>query len=947
MFAALLLAGILLLYLGLGGEDFAGTSGARTRESGERRQAPPTAESLRVEGRGQDIGVVLHGGMTIPRSREVKAGNRTEHVPVYELAFEDSEPLGEGIQRLDRVAMRIFDRGEPAADLTAATAYVELTRDRNGSPSLREDKEVDLRGAVLRSVPGARLGPLRLEMAQVRLRVREEEVELFTPTDREPVSLTVEGARGGSLAGLGLQARLPKESGGALRRIDVEILNEPRLVSGDLRVSASGRMHFVEETAGATALVTVQGDVVLTLPRGEGVSVEARGERLLCWLRRKGEGRGGSVDWRLLRLDGAPAIARGSGAELRAARISVVPGLFGAPFDLVASGGETVLEQQNGGGRTEFRARRIRLLRPSAHLGAIHASFGFPRVGLLQLDRLQIGICEGESRVESRNAGSPPLSMRSDRGIRLFRTDSSDPDAAVRLCGLGVVDIEQGRGEKALAGHGEDGFVLTRRAGRVAGQVFESLRLGPADPTSRSPYRLRSGEISVVGTGACELQRTSGRGGATTRAVLRSANEDIEARLGARLGDVLGASGVIVATAGAEPTALEVSGPRTLARIARSGGVLEARAPHMYLESLSAMRFESDAEQDAIVSHRIVGGEGQRLADVRLSGPVLRLFRAGFGPMSLTGESRGDRRVHAEGDGDAGGRGPFTFALDADEIRIVPFAVAPSAVRSHVALPLATGLAVGGALRRPWMFATGSVDLSSRSEREGVLRARGRSLAFSFGSRSALLFGDEAAAAPAVVEHRDAEGRRVAVRGPWLRVWRDGGDRVTAFASFRETGRPLPPEVELHDAGGPSSALAHLWATCEGAIEIRPESVSFGGPVRANTILPGGSADPEGLAVRGQHVDMLREASGRVFRVTAGEGVDLRWGGLRARARSVSLDTRWKRCTASDPVAAEMWLPNGVHVRARQAEANYETLAVSLWQYALAAGGAADGRGRR
>src|SRR6185295_5533391 len=101
-----------------------------------------------------------------------------------------------------------------------------LRQDATGKASLDEGKDIDLRDAVLVGAPGSRLAGLRLELATARVRIESDEVQLTTPRE-EQVLVRLDGERQLTLRGRGAQALLPRNRDGALRRADVEILQDP------------------------------------------------------------------------------------------------------------------------------------------------------------------------------------------------------------------------------------------------------------------------------------------------------------------------------------------------------------------------------------------------------------------------------------------------------------------------------------------------------------------------------------------------------------------------------------------------------------------------------------------------------------------------------------------------------------------------------------------------
>ena len=603
-----LLAFLLLLGLGFAalrwaiGDDELVTAGG-TRGPGE----PVEARGRSGVGTAQGGASFEHSGrFQYPKTRAIPLpGGGFRHERVFLLDAQDSQPVRDGLQQLDGVEITVFEKDVPAARITARQAFVELGRDAKGNPSLREDKEIDLRDVVLRTLPGARLEGLRLELGNARVLVGEADVQINTATEDDPVLLAIEGKEHGTMRGKGLQARLPRDRHGALQRIDIDILHEPVLETAGLVVRGRERLHYAEDLAtGAAELAVADAEIDFTggglrlpggrerAPGGAQQATTVRGDQLLGWLLRgKQRGEDGQVHermlWRLLQLSGAPVTIDGPGVHVATPRLTVVPGASGEPYLVTASGGlsRVDLDVPPTATRPEpvtiagTSQRRIHLVRPSEQTGALHRMFGFPQWALRPIQDLDVVAFEGRSELED-----PARRVDASQGLHLFHVDPEQ--AAVIGKGFGDVRIDQRatrRHEHDLHATGNDGFSLLSRPASESMPKYERLDLGPVLPSDLDSgdgrwrahrYELRQGTMTASGTGTCRLENEGER----TKVALRAPGTEIEAALpdGGRLSAV---RSLVAEFDDREVHALRVAGLPATATITHRDETLVATAP--------------------------------------------------------------------------------------------------------------------------------------------------------------------------------------------------------------------------------------------------------------------------------------------------------------------------------------------------------------------------------
>ncbi|HEX5052497.1 MAG TPA: hypothetical protein VFZ65_12040 [Planctomycetota bacterium] len=962
LFLLLLGLGIAALRLAIGDDDALGG-----KLPAPDRQPRPNTPGLPVHQGNVGASVAQTGYLRLPRYRTLAQPDGSQvQQQVFLLEAKDSQPIGEGRQQLEGVDVTLFDAGAPAATLVARQAFVELARDANGRPSLREDKDIDLRDAVFTTLPGTKMAGLRLELGNARVLVGEHDLLIRTADPNDPVLLVVEGEHKGTLRGKGLRATLPRERTGDLQSADIEILSDPVLETDGLVVRARGRMHYVEHTTQGAATVTVDDDVQLELASGRlalpgfggdevpsadagGTGSTAHGDRFVGWLLRDrnrvaDRSERNDATWRMLQLTGAPARVDVPGAQVFTTRLSIQPGPFGEAYLITAHGGPSRIEQQDlRDGRTSdpvvgTSERRIHLVQPGQGPGAVHRSFGFPQWTLGALQHLQVVVFEGRSRLVE-----GARSLDASRGLHVFRSNEAGADGGV-VRGFGDVRVEQPAtkpGEENLLATGNDGFWLQRTGSS------QHLRLGPelpADPEQPGQpwrshhYDVHYGDGHLRGVGCCDVERT----GLRTHLRLRAPAAEIEGRLTGDDADLTGVRRLDALLEARELLALDVAGLPARCSIVRGDETLQAAAPHMVQlgpRSLRLLPVPYGPERHLWVAlppectepeltRTVAASPGKPAQRVFLQGPQIDIHHAGGNHVLVDAAAVADWRPFVRAEiGNPGGGAPTTVSCNAERLRLLPFVLTPEMRRLHAGGavgPLADVLfhSVGN----PWLVVDDVRDFHLEDDRYGLIEGLGHRLLLSQGAEAALFVGDPDTMAPAEVRRTDG-GRIVTTRGAQVRVLHDEGVRVQALRTFADRPTFLLPSVTLHEPGK-DGLLSHMIAVCRGNIDVLPEEVVFGGPVVAQGLNEDGSENPDGVHLEAEQLRMQRQPqTGEIVKVT-GRVVTLDWSKMKARSASAELDARWNRMTFSDPADAVVSMPDGREWRSPFIEVNYETMSV-------------------
>ncbi|MFK7739517.1 MAG: hypothetical protein AB8H80_04270 [Planctomycetota bacterium] len=624
-FLLLIAAGIVALKVAIGDEQAVQASGDQRPNKPKKPDGPP---GVRLQGGKIDAQLTQHGALELPRWREIDLGDgRVRREEVYVLFAEDSQPIGEGVQQLTGVQLKLYDDGKHSATVAAREAFLELGRDASGKPTIDEQKEIQLRGTLVTTEPDSRMAGMRLELGDARVIVGDTDVQLTTDP-KQPVSLTIAGKKPATLTGNGAQARLPRggRNSGGLQRTDIIILSDPHLHAQGVDVTATGRMRYVEDMVSGAAQITVDDNVeldlgdALRLPIASGYRSTQpsegsdsspatrdakpsviRGDQFTGWLLRTPRERRKkpaapeklaapatpaadepAIQWQRLMLVGAPAVVDVPGVRVETPRITVRPGPLGDPAIITAHGGPSRIEQ------TELRAgssqehpvvgsapRRIHLIRPGEIAGSIHRRFGFPAWSLRSLQQQQLVVFEGAAQLDS---GTREL--HASNGMVVVRRDERTTGV---VHGLGTVTVRErglvgrdGKPQPELVASGSNGMLL------VVGDDEERLRLGPVLNERRRDWRehrydVRYGTSRVRGLGACSVVHR----GEHTSLELRAPFDEIEADFGAEGTRLRNVRQLLATLDGEKLTDLDVGGLPVRADLIDGDQVIQAQSPRL------------------------------------------------------------------------------------------------------------------------------------------------------------------------------------------------------------------------------------------------------------------------------------------------------------------------------------------------------------------------------
>ncbi len=921
----------------------------------------------------------IFGPLHVPKVKAIKLPNGGErNEKVFDLDAKDSTPIADGVQQLDDMTVMLFDHGVPAATIVARQAFVELGRDLNGEPSLKADKEIDLRDAVFETLPNSKMAGVRLEIGNAMVLVRDDFVQIHTATKTDPVLLQFSGRQGGTLRGNGLQARLPRDPKGT-QRTDIDILHDAVLTMDGIEVSAKGPLHYAEDNSTGAAELTATDDVQIVATRMGGMQIRGlgrdgsaakptktgpatlRGNQLVGWLQRgkrtdeKGELHEQMV-WRLAQVHGNPVTAEVGGLRLQTPTLTLVPGMSGEPLVVTGAGGPSRVDQvldaeQLAKGEVPMvgtSPRRIQLLRSGEQAAALHRAFGFPQWTLRQLQDQQVVAFEGNAEVASGNQV-----MRASKGLHLFRPN---PDAdAVVVRGFGEVYIEQkaehrsgkSLGEQDLTATGSDGFRL------LVTPTHEVLTLGPSLPDDleapdaawrQHRYSLRQGPTELNGVGACQFERT----GTRSTVQLRAPDREIRGHLSDQSGEVTAVRSLRVTLVDKVLVELFVAGLPAVVTFEQGGEKLSAAAPVLEQIGPSSWcllppRAELDPslwrglaiEQSLPQLRRTVPASKDLGAGfIETVAPRIELHYLGRTHMLVDALAVGDQMAKAWGTVERlNHANPTKLSLEAARLRLFPFAISPEAIMAH------RGGATGTiaelpffALSKPWILADRVLRLAIVDDEMGEVEGSGHLLLLSQGAKAAVFLGDAERLTPALVTQQQ-KGRRVIATGARVRVYQDPDLRLQALRTFPGHSTFLLPTIELHEPG--TGTLAHIRAKCRGDIEVLPTAVMFLGPVAADSLDANGTPDPKGMHVEADRLRMDLHATSHAIVKIVGNEVDLDWEGIKAHSAEIELDPIKTRFIARDPKGSRVDFANGRRFLAEHIEVNYETMAVYAYQIML------------
>ena len=930
LFVLLLAIGFLVLVLSLDDNGRKQRAQQPTQDAAQPEpKREPATDAIRLDQEGTQVG--LSGAFTINRHRDVpREGGGVVRQKIYELTCKDSAPAADGRHRLQDLRVRFFDDGKHAADLTASRALVELEAGANKQRELRENRELELEDALLVSVPGGDLPPVRLELGLVRALVDEAAISLHTADENQPVTVIVDGARSGELRGRGMRARFPRERNRDDSALELVIQKEPIVQMQGLLLKASGTLRYVEMLRSGAASIALDRDVSADLEPQQGAknpvggALVVTGQRMLGWLQRSqkqrgsASGRGAALSWTALRLFGEPAHVHTDTIDLDSPRITVEPGPSGELATITADGGDSSL-QQRGDQSASFRsAHPIRLHRASASIAAVHRAFGIPSFALGALAQMEIVVFEGAAQVDAQDG----VELRTDRGMHVFRPQSQGDAAALAARAFGEVRIAYGKGQDRVEASGNSGFLLARS------MRGDDLRMGKDDAASPQRFQVTRGALRLSGTGAARVVRAiDGK----VSISLRSATPSIEAENGARdtsaFGTLKNANSLDATIADSLLVAFTAEGTPADLETKQGGQPLFAKA--LRIEQISDAEWRLLGKREQLATLRY-GSDVAEKGSIRgdLLAPRIDIHRVT--ERSVVLDARGEAGEPARLDADApmrSGSDASHVAVRANRIRAMPFSAGPDALLRRM-MPFAstTFPIVAGPLAQPWITADGDVIADIQEDPQNRLHVEAHSLLARPGSRSMQIEGNADALRLAKLVRFEQGVESLVAEGARIRFFDDGGEHVSMLTTWSGRSAIAPPRVWFRSA---SSSVGWLRGECQGEIEVVREAVRFFGPVQATGMKNDGTEDPLGMRVDARELTMRRHKdTGELLAVDAGGGVTVRWRDLYAHSKKVELDLRWQRCIAEDADGAEVRFGNGQSYNAQRIEANYATYTV-------------------
>lgn len=1002
LFALLLTVGFAVLYYAVGLDTLVGASAltedeitGRDRDPDEagdpgRQAASPPDEGagFSLTGAGQaEAGITTEIRGRIEAwlgERVVELPGRTLRLPRATLVAEDSRPLPDGRQLLERVTIEFFDTeirdggavNTQVALLTADTAYAELVSDaRKGEPSIRSDKEVEMLGVELRTT-AADFDRSTLAIARVFALVLEDRVNIDSQ-EREPFTLDIESDPPTRLVGEGLRARVPVGNQ-PVGRAELLVRHVPVLTYGEgqdaLRLEAQGSLRFFEVVGSGTARVQLENDVRARIPGSSLLgdsdrgTTTVRGSRLTAHLARgkgltQGASRQGTAALRSLRLWGEPATVDGPEGRLVCQEVVGVPSLDAQPFAISALGSETrlVIASETRDGRpvtTEFQAaRHIHVVRPLAHLGPMLRAYGIPGWTAGSLLRRDLVVFEGKTTIDNQigdaSATADPAAAERAHGPRLpanLRLTSRDGLlASVAPQGGRILAIGEGETELVQPAQGRDPRTTVRGSDGFELRATEDdlhLQLGPTDDPEHR-FAFERGGVAIAGSGSCVFDRTADERSILT---LRSPREDISAALD----ETAGRGGFPAQFQrlgylqshldGGEWSHLQASGSASTATWNHDGAQIDAVFRVMSSLGREGVLFEGTEADPARVDWtgdlRALGSATPRQGALTLRGAQIELFRRDAEP-ARSGAANAVSLVSLDARSPTGGE--TTLVLDlpssgdlpteridlgAQHVRIIPFALSPTIREAHAApLGIALGRVAMVHAASPWLQANGAVRFDRETVAEGAetprlskAHARGDRLAIALNSQVGVLDGR-----PATAQWTGDDGTRNSGRAHRIRFRQEAGAPSAVLVMMDE----VHPELTMlpSKAGQPSYR-----AKVEGDVYVTGAEAWCEGPAVLTPLDASGAEDPDGITVRADEVRVRRNReTGEPMFVTAEGNGSFESRDLSGRASLLEIDLLRHTARASEPGGRATVTMDGNTFSARRVQANYETNAVQVW----------------
>lgn len=921
-FVALLGLGFSVLWFALGDEAFTATRSASTQT--------PTKSSDRSTMGGIDVQpdkegtsrltLSIQGAFDVQPTREIALADGSKLLlPTYRLHADDTRarPEADNLMEMRRVTVELFrlvragdePRAEKSGELVADNVLVEIERDAHGRPSIHKDREMGFSDAVFRTLPGAGVTAMTLRVARARLRMSDTEAVLTTAAG-EPFTLEFIGDQPATITGKGLLATIP--SGDAPGPIDVRVLAEPRLITGDGRTTLSARGELrLREGRDQIGQLEVRDDVTMTFSLArDRQPMTARGDSLRAGMRRtRGEGGKPGALWQWLVLRGSPARVDAGQAQIDCERLDVLPSTTGAARLLTATGSPARVTLVSPDGKTAVLTseRRVHMLPLADTLHEWIGPLGFPR-GALGPRFGQLIVFAGKSSAESEQAHGR-LSMHASDGMVVLRS-STESMTSLRALGTVSAALPSDGPSEGVTLSGVDGLVLHDAPTADGRMTNLSLGIGRA---AAPFFELRRGDaLSLQGHGRCELRQTTKGALQSAEIEVTSASEDAVLRVPE---GTLAALGSLRATlVGGAIEKMDASGRACTIDATLRDGLVRGQATTVHSDDGRSFRLRGQP------AHVVDGQRGEVFGD--------RIDLMTFGGQSGL-RARGNARVVATITRPDGTH--LDIDLHGDVAEILPWRVPPAALRWHASfLPTPARVVCAAAWRAPHVHVRRHVDFTLTDPNDPLTKHAGSGdelwLAIEANGGRGLLLGQPAQARVAAKD-QTATGT---------------AESISFAQADRKLLVTLAPPVEreaalrLAAAGSEPAAansgfgVRELTVYCRGQIRIEERQIRFLGPVR---VLGDEQPDVEAtLSVTADGMVMHRDASGAVTSIVADGHVDLASARVRGTADALTLDI--KRALAvlrSQRGVATIVLDDGPRFTGSHVEFDYTTHAVRAW----------------
>ncbi|MGE0142555.1 MAG: hypothetical protein AB7I19_04770 [Planctomycetota bacterium] len=924
LFLAIVLIVVALgvMHFAIGFENFASTgSGGSKKPVESSRRPPPEIVIGNPDGdRNSAVAVSMRGRFQIePKVEITLADGSRRRLRRYRFVAEDSATVSSDLVHLDRVTVDVYrvDRTtnppseKAVAKIVAREALVQIGRDEEGRPSIREDRDMDLADIVLTSVPGSSQSDIRIAIARALVRQDDSGIHLRTPDDQVPFEAKLLGAGEVTMTGRGVDGFVPRgedEVGGTLR---FDIANDPVVRSRAGTLQASGKLQYREDVATGFGRLTMRNAVRILGEFAGGKAVNGEAEELIALLQRNTAApaatveplAGGDGAWRNLLLRGAPVRVAFDTFVVRCAELVVRPSLAGEPAVIVADGNPQLDDPARGiSVRCKGRASLVdleRWLAPQHRLaGGNPLRLGFLARWLLRFEeQTTLTDHKKESTIVAKD------------GIRILAGDAGL--AIARTANAAMITSPELLAESAK------GFVYSRSP------LGERMQLGE-DPAAPSRFHVetvptKGQPIVVDGTGRCVIERS------TLGSVALDLRSDVA--------DVTVQSdrGKVVGVAALEAS---IEGREVVRSIVASGPAVE------FATTLDVGKGRQEAIRT--FGERIETWDGQRL--VVLGSPA-RVEREGGGTLvggriDVVPHSIGQPAIVVRGT-PAEVRGAWTknavgAAAESAELSSRRITFLPTLLPRAVLVAHGLGSRWTLAITQPAVLADRDVLLVRRDVAavdQG--RSQGDRLFLLPSSAAAMLHGS-----PAVLERIEPSGRRLLARGDRLRgVQAAGGSRIELWP-----GPSSAPEIDLlapaatvSDAGERTDGgdLDNLRVIASSPIVLTDDELMVDGTSRILALRRDASIDPLGLDVTTLRLRAALDRTSGSVQSLAATHASMLWRGMRAFAEQLTIDVPRHQLDIQSSTDDGAWLEmNGWRYTGGMIQVDYLTREWRAWKTA-------------